>query len=58
MKVRKKAQEIEIKLAKLVSDLRLTTDYEDIYNTLSYLQDEITFMLEDISQLWDTETED
>jgi hypothetical protein len=58
MSARKLADEYENKLAGLVSDLRLATDYEDIYDTLTYLRNELLDMIDEVNQLWDESQRD
>jgi hypothetical protein len=58
MNARKLAEEYENKLAGLVSNLCLDTDYEDIYDTLTYLRNELIDMIDEVNQLWDESLED
>lgn len=58
MKAKQMAQEYENTLAGLVSDLRLTTDFEDINDTLAYIKSAVDDMLEENEYYWNKQLEE
>lgn len=52
------ANEMEQKLHSLVSDLRLTTDFEELYDAIRDIHDAIEEMESEAEQLWDESQED
>jgi len=48
----------EFALAGFVDDLKLVTDYEELFDTLKYLHGQVTMMMDEAEQLWGKSQED